>query len=143
MTITDILPDAATAPAGGDEATARAAHIAGLRALADAMETHPDVPLPFHGRLDPVTLHFLRDSDPVPAMTDAATAFGGPWRQRTRDYTDTGGCAYFDLLGEFHGLQVKLTAYRDAACEQDGGQWRPRPAIAAVLTDAAESAVAA
>jgi len=138
-TVTDILP---AAPADGDEATARATHIAGLRALADLMETRPDVPLPFHGRLEPVTIHFLRDSDPVPAMALTATALGGPWHWNVRDYTRSGGLAYFDLLGEFHGLPVKLTAYRDAACERDGGQWRPLPALADVLTGAAETEAA-
>ena len=63
-----------------------------------------------------------------------AAALGGPWDSRVRDYTAAGGAAYFDLLGEFHGLHVKLTAYRDAACEMDGdGQWRLRPALADVL----------
>ena len=133
-TVTDILPDAA--PAADDEATARAVHVAGLRALADAVETCPDVPVPFHGRLDPIDIHFLRDGDPIPAMARAATALGGQWHDRTRDYTAAGGYAYYDLLGEFHGLQVKLTAYRDGACERVGGQWRPRPAIAAVLAAA-------
>jgi hypothetical protein len=142
MTITDISPDAALAPAADDEAAARAAHIAGLRALADLMEACPDVPLPFHGRLDPIVIHFLRDSDPIPAMTDAARALGGPWHWQIRDYTGTGGGAYFDLLGEFHGLPVKLVARRDDACERDGGRWIPRTAFPGILPDDAETAAA-
>jgi hypothetical protein len=140
MTIIDISPDAATAPAPDDEAAARAVYIAGIRTLADAMETCPDVPVPFHGRLEPITIHFLHDGDPIPAMTRAARALGGPWDSRVRDYTGSGGCAYVDLLGEYHGLQVQLTAYRDVACEMDGGQWVCRPALAAALTAGAEAA---
>jgi hypothetical protein len=133
MTITDISPDAEIV-AVDDEAAARAAHATGLRALADAIEACPDVPVPFYGRLEPLTVHFLRDGDPIPAMARAASLFGGPWDSRIRDYTGSGGRAYFDLTGEYHGLHVKLTAYRDAACEMDGdGQWAARPAIAAAL----------
>jgi hypothetical protein len=134
MTITDISPDADIAPAGG-EAAARAARIAGFRALADLMEACPDVPLPFHGRLDPIVIHFLRDSDPIPSMADAARALGGPWHWRIRDYTAAGGGAYFDLVGEFHGLPVKMVARRDDACEQNGDQWIPRTAFPGILPD--------
>ena len=132
MTATGVtaVPAAAATAAPDPE---RSAYFAALRAYA-GLEGCPQVPLPAEGRLYPVTFHFLHDGDPCAAMAAAARALGGPWRASTRDYGAAGG-AYFDLLGEPRGLKVCLTAYRDAACEQDagGGQWRARPALAAVL----------
>lgn len=136
MTATDItaVPAAAVTAVPDPDAERRAAYFAGLRALA-AKETCLEVPLPYEGRVDPVTFHFLYDGDPCAAMAAAARALGGPWRAHLRDYGDTGGGAYCDLLGEPGGLKVRLTAYRDAACEPDAGGagWRCRPALAAVL----------
>jgi hypothetical protein len=139
MTITDIT----VPPAEADEAAARAVYTAGIRALADRLDARPDVPLPFPGRLGPVVFHFLGDEDPIPAMTAAALALGGPWRESVRDYPGSIGGGYFDLSGEFHGLEVQLTARLDVACERDGEQWRPLPALADVLTgDDAETEAA-
>jgi hypothetical protein len=139
-TVTDILP---AAPAGDDETAARAVYIAGIRALADRLDASPDVPLPFPGRLGPVVFHFLGDDDPIPALFAAALALGGPWRWNVRDYPGSGGCCYFDLAGDFRGLEVQLTAFLDAACERDGDEWRPRPGLAAVLgADDAETEAA-
>jgi len=117
MTMTDIIVIPAAAMTA-DEAAARAAHIAGLRALADKLETCPEVPLPFDGRTEPVTFHFLADGDPGAAMAAAARALGGRWKKSTRDYGDAGGGAYLDLTGALHGLKIKLTAYRDAVCQR-------------------------
>ena len=110
--LSDIPP---AAPPVSPEAGARAAYIAGLHELAATLETCPEVPLPFHGRLDPVTIHFLAGTNPVVKMSDASIALGCEWREGTSDYTDTGGGVYCDLLGELHGLRLRLTAPRDDA----------------------------
>ena len=116
MTMTDIIVIPA-APAA-DEDAARAAHIKGLRALADKLEAHPEVPLPFDGRLNAVAFHFLAGDDPAAALAAAARALGGRWKKTTRDYGEMGGGAYLDLTGTLHGLKIMLTAARDAVCER-------------------------
>jgi hypothetical protein len=123
MTITDIIPAAGvTGSAGEEDERRRAAYVSGLRALADTLEARPDeVPLPFDGRLGPVTIHFLSGDDPRAAMDTAARALGCPsWDKKTRDYSGSGGSAYFDLAGDLHGLKVRLTAYRDDVRGQAG-----------------------
>jgi len=112
MTITAIPPLPAITDEDKDSAR-RAAFIEGLRAFADVLEMSPEVPLPFHGRLDPVTIHFLAGEDPRAALVAAARAIDGPeWREAISDYTETGGGTYHDLLGELHGLRLRLTAER-------------------------------
>jgi hypothetical protein len=116
-TLTDILP--AAAPTGDDDATRRAAYIAGLRALAGKLEASPgEVPLPSAGRLEPLAFHFLAGDDPRTAMAAAARAIGGTWDKNVRDYGDAGGSSYFDLTTSIHGLRIIMTAYRDAVCEK-------------------------
>ena len=120
MTVTDI-PAAATpaaAPPEGRAAARRAAYIAGGRALMDALEANPQVPLPDAGRISPVTFHFLAGDDPRAAMAATARALGGRWRKQTRDYADVGGGSYFDLAGALLGLKIQLTAARGDVCER-------------------------
>lgn len=115
MTVADITISAPIT----DEA--RAAYVRGLRALAGILEASPEVPLPFDGRIEPVsfTFHFLVGEDPAAAMASASAAIGCPsWDTATRDYTDTGGSAYADLLGSLDGLRVRLTAYRDGTPDE-------------------------
>lgn len=120
MSITAIPPLPAIAGEDRDSAT-RAAFIEGLRALAGVLEMYPEqVPLPFHGRLDPVTIHFLAGDDPRAAMTAAADAIGPGWREGISDYTETGGGTYHDLTGNLHGLRLRLTAPLNAAPETAG-----------------------
>lgn len=104
------------AAAADSEDGRRAAYVAGLRAVADTLEDRPEVPLPFEGRAEPLTFHFLYDGDPRAALAAAARALGGTWAKVTRDYG--AGGAYFDLLGEACGVRLRLTAYRDAVCER-------------------------
>jgi hypothetical protein len=140
MTITSITAPPATA-GEQDQDGHRAAYIAGLRELAATLQACPGLPLPFDGRIEPLTFtfHFLAAGDPAAAMAAAAAAIGVPWRTETRDYTGAGGLAYFDLLGELHGLRLRLTAYRDEVCEQvaagDEQAWRCHPALAQAAGD--------
>jgi uncharacterized protein YbjT (DUF2867 family) len=90
--------------------TDRAAYIAGLRQLADALEAHPGIPLP----VTEMTIHFMRVDDPRTALAEAARAFPCAWRKRA--WTGESGQSYFDLNGRLAGLSLKLSAYRDAVC---------------------------
>jgi hypothetical protein len=95
----------------------RAAYIQGLRALADILENHPEVPLPYHGDGTAITISaFLSAADPRAELAAAARAFPCAWRKKVRGDDQYGN--YFDLRGELAGLRLCLTAYRDAVCER-------------------------
>lgn len=96
----------------------RASYIDGLRALADVLEDHPEVPLPHDGHGDSgIAIMFLSGTDPRSALAAAARAIPCNWR---KDASDAAGDypAYFDMYGSLHGLKLHLTAYRDAVCER-------------------------
>jgi hypothetical protein len=104
---TPITPDEA-------EQAQRAEFVKGLRALADVLEGHAEVPLPFTGTASALCISFLCRDDARSAMAAAARAFPCSWDKRVwGDET-----AYFDMVGSLHGLQVKLNAFRDAVCER-------------------------
>lgn len=93
--------------------TDRNAYIAGLRQLADVLENHPEVPLPFEGNGSEMTFHFLGGDDPKGAM--AATARALP----TTFTKDVRLAGYFDMYGVLAGgLKIKLTAFRNDVCER-------------------------
>lgn len=115
MTITTALP-AAEAPADIKAEVERASYIDGLRALADVLEGHPEVPLPHDGHADRgLCIMFLSGDDPRAALAAAARAIPCSWR---KDASDAAGDypAYFDMYGSLHGLKLHLTAYREAVC---------------------------
>ena len=96
----------------------RAEYVKGLRALADALEAHPDdLPLPYEGDGSVIHFMFFSGKDDRAAMAAAARALPVSWRKDASDPVN-GGAAYFDLLGELHGLHLKLTAFREAVCER-------------------------
>lgn len=97
------------------EEIVRASYIDGLRALADVLEDHPEVPLPYHGHGCEISINFLSGPDPRERLAAAARAFPCDWRKDAWEAPD-GGAAYFDLLGKLHGLRLKLAAYREAVC---------------------------
>lgn len=107
------MNDSTPAPGDGQ----RTAYIAGLRALADVLEQHAEVPLPYGGSSTSMTIYFLGGKAPRTAMAATARAFPCNWRKQTREYED-GRVAYFDMDSELHGLKVQLTAYREAVCER-------------------------
>jgi len=112
MTITTVT---AAEDAAMRESVRRASYIDGLRALADILEDHREVPLPFQGDGTAITISaFLSSADPRADLAAAARAFPCAWRKDVRGDDQYGH--YFDLAGELHGLKLKLTAYRDAVC---------------------------
>lgn len=89
----------------------RAAYIAGLRQLADALEKHPELQLPYEGNSDNgLTFHFLGGDDPRTAMSAAARLLPCSWRKDARDEN------YFDMFGQLAGLKVRMVAFRDQVC---------------------------
>lgn len=91
----------------------RSDYVNGLRQLADALEQHDEIPLPYHGTSSPITLMFFDyDKDNRAAM--AATVRALPAARLTKVVDDT----YFDLDGDLSGLKIKLAAHRNAVCER-------------------------
>lgn len=100
--------------------TARERYIDGLRVLATALEEHPEIPLPYQGRLTELTFNdFLNAPDPRAAMAEVARLLPCEWRKRFwgGDGSEPGS-SYFSLMGEIAGLKVELTGYRDAVCKR-------------------------
>lgn len=94
-------------------AATRAAYTAGLRALADILDAHPDLPLPWQGGpYMAMTFHFLHAQDPRAELAAARRALGIPMGKEP----DENG--YFNMDGTLHGLHVKLVAFRKDVCER-------------------------
>lgn len=92
----------------------RTAYIDGLRKLADAMEQHPEIPLPYHGKTVPISLMFFdcyADSDNKAAMAAAARAL-------PCTLAKSGDDKYFQMDGTLDGLRIKLSAFREEVCER-------------------------
>ena len=96
----------------------RAAYIAGLRLLADVLESRPDLPLPTDGSRAglPLTWSFgFAWEDPKAAMATAARLLPCSF---AKDYVgeDDPLTAKLNLNGRIEGLHLRLTAYRDMVC---------------------------
>jgi hypothetical protein len=95
--------------------TDRAEYIAGLRQLADLLEAHDDMPLPYSGSSDYSYLQWIEVVDDAAAQLERARTFArlipGTVEKSVR------GDA-FDLLGTIGGLYVKMILSRDAVCER-------------------------
>jgi hypothetical protein len=92
--------------------TDRAGYIAGLRALADVLERHADLPLPSYGTAEysPIYLAFFG----AYAREELAAAARVMPCRLDKDATEK----WFNLDGWLHGLRIQLTAVRDAVCER-------------------------
>jgi hypothetical protein len=111
--------DFETAPGTAEDAVReidirRAGYIDGLRALADVLEEHPEVPLPYEGASTELTFMFLT-GDMRGDLAATARAIPCSWRKGGSDATEKYP-AYFDMRGELHGLRLHLTAFREAVC---------------------------
>lgn len=87
----------------------RAAAISGLRKLADLLEAHPELPLPYHGFGVPAKIYML-GSDRS-AFVDAVRALPGKADKRVDNDT-------YRVSVKLHGLEVEVVAYRDDVCER-------------------------
>lgn len=95
----------------------RAEYIAGLRQLADLLEAHDELPLPFDGNHGAMNFMFLNDDDPRAAMAAAVRALPVPL---AKNDPAKGGAEekYFNLSGHLHGLRIELSAFRAEVCER-------------------------
>ncbi len=101
-----------------EQVAERAARIAGFRQLADVLERHPELPLPYEGAgvgSQSITFHFLGfDDGEKEAMAAAVRAL--PCRL-TKAASGVDG-EYFNLAGQLAGLHVRLVAFRQTVCER-------------------------
>jgi hypothetical protein len=92
--------------------TERAAYITGLRALADLLETHDDLLLPYTGgRYAAMNVIPARD-DQRAQVAAWARALPGKVGKAPR------GDSYFDLTGTIGGIAICVIADRDEVCER-------------------------
>ena len=117
----------------------RADYIQGLRDLAGILEQNDDLPLPYHGTLAAMTLHYLSSPDPVAEMIAAMQAIPCGFTSEIVTSEDNDR-AYLDLDGELHGVKIKLTAFRKDTCKQVDGEWHIPGAITSRAPEAEASA---
>lgn len=90
----------------------RAEYIKGLRALADALEQHPELILPYTGSgragLNVIPLGADEQREQLAAW---AKVLPGQKEKSPRD-------EYFDLIGAFHGVHIKVICDRAEVCER-------------------------
>lgn len=92
--------------------------INGYRLLADLLEQHDEVPLPYDGNQGSITFQFLNGSEKECRAAMAAAARAFPCTLRKRVTENNGSAAYFYLDGELDGLKVDLVALRESVCER-------------------------
>lgn len=89
----------------------RAAYTAGLRALADALDAHSELMLPFTGASSAINI--------IPYGPDEQREQLAAWSRvlpgrKQKDGSDT----LFNLNGAFGGLHIKVICDRDVVCER-------------------------
>lgn len=92
----------------------RAAYIEGLRKLANALEQHTEIPLPYEGSSagTPISLMFFGyEADNKTAMAAAARAL-------PCSFVKTGDNKYFQMNGTLAGLRIQLHALREEVCKR-------------------------
>jgi hypothetical protein len=88
---------------------ARAEYTAGLRALADLLDEHEGIPLPYHGTHSELCIF----CDSKEQMADFARAVPGKLRKKV----DEGSAVYgFELHGSIRGLKIVACTHRNEVC---------------------------
>jgi hypothetical protein len=92
----------------------RAAYTAGLRQLADILDAHPEVPLPYEGRVSPISFafHGYEVEDHAGELAAAARILIPGSRTKNADGN------YFRVTGSLHGLKIECWAMREQVCER-------------------------
>ncbi len=86
-----------------------------LTALAGRLDAHPEAKLPYQLPADEINIYCTSTADQRAVMAATARAIGCTW---TKKPWEANGTAYFDLVGDFHGITIAITAYRDQVCER-------------------------
>lgn len=89
----------------------RAEYIAGLEALAAILKNHPEIPLPYDGRVVGIGMLFTGHRA---ALDNAARVIGCSWKDAAKP-----GSRCTHLEGMLHGLKLLLTGYPDKVHDQD------------------------
>jgi hypothetical protein len=98
----------------------RAAVVAGYRLLADLLEQHPELPIPYHGPADApgggteITLYML--SSERTAFVDAVRCL--PGRLDKAVTNDGGDTDTFRVKARLEGITIEVVAYRDTVCKR-------------------------
>lgn len=103
-------------------AVRRAAYTAGLRQIADWLDAHPEVKLPFDGTTSPFPWFFSGKSA-RDRMAAAVAAFPGHLEEKV---TGTHGEIYA-LHGAFAGVKVEFQGLREQVCTVTGYETREVP----------------
>jgi hypothetical protein len=113
MTDTMTRPaDEAAEEAARKIAAERAGYVAGVRALADVLEEHDEIPLP----RAKILWSFLSDPDARARMALTARLLPCTWTKNP--WEGSSGTGYFDMNAKLHGLNLELGAYREQVCER-------------------------
>lgn len=92
----------------------RADYIKGLRALADLLETHDELPLPSTGHRDAFDWWLPWDVEDAKAtMATIARLLPG---EKKKTVGELGGSAWFTLAAQLHGLRIDVNASRENVC---------------------------
>lgn len=92
----------------------RTEYIAGLRQLADLLEQHPDLELPFDGRSHPISVYLTTKEDqrtPLAAWTRVLPGRKTKSKGGTHD-------EYFNVRVRLRGLDFQIVANRAEVCER-------------------------
>ena len=91
----------------------RAAYISGLRRLADLLEQHNGLTLPWNGTSETASLQFISGDpgDQKAWMAAIARIIPGPWEKKITEHQ-------FLLNGRLDGLHLTAIAWRKDVCER-------------------------
>ncbi len=94
----------------------RVEYTAGLRALADLLDAHPELRLPYDGRTGPIAVYLTTQdgADQRANLAAWARVLPGP---KTKEQAGTDG-QLFALRARLHGLNFEVIANRDEVCER-------------------------
>jgi hypothetical protein len=101
--------------------TERAEYITGLEELAILLERHPEIPIPTHGDLLPMSIYIdSRDPDTSKMRFRDVGKFIRNRTRRPLDKVVTEQAAKLETrLGGLNGLHVAVTANRDVICKRN------------------------
>lgn len=92
----------------------RAEYTAGLRALADLLDEHPDLPLPHVGSTDPFDWWLFGDN-PKATLATLVRLIPGAKKKQVGEHS---GSSWFTVATRLHGLHIDINATRAAVCER-------------------------
>lgn len=89
----------------------RAAVVAGYRMLADLLEQHPELPIPYHGPASGTELRIYMLHSNRSAFVEAVRALPGRLDKSVANDT-------YVVTAQLEGIAVEVVAYRDKVCKR-------------------------